>query len=319
MAFEFVPAGPQHRSAILDLFRAAFLSEPNPAEWVWKYDTNPHESISVLALLEGNAVGFFGGVGTVYRGEAGTLPGSMSVDVMTHPSARSLGRQGLFKELGEVYGRLNGARGVPFDFGFPHERARKIEERLLGYLTIERAGQFSHPTPLARAGRMSHLLTRKVWDEAFGFRHESLAEDIHSRPGWRTDRSAAVLNWRFRNRPGVSYHTLQLFGLTGRSRGYAVYRMSNDRALIVDIQTGRSANDLPDLLAELGAGLPEGARSVVVRLPVSSTMARQLVEEFGFLPEESDTHLLARPLIEGFDAQTAGQALDYRFSDHDIF
>jgi hypothetical protein len=99
-----------------------------------------------------------------------------------------------------------------------------------------------------------------------------------------------------------------------------VIRLSNDRALLVDIQAADPLGaDLPDLLAAISANLPAEARLVAVRLARSSPIAHRLVSEFGFQPEESDTHLIVRSLRPDFDAENAGKVLDYRFSDHDIF
>lgn len=321
MAIEFRPALPSDRPAILELFRVAFQAEPDALEWEWKYDRISHRSISIVALDEEKAVGFFGGMGTRYQGAGVDFPGTTTVDVMTHPSARSLGRQSFFRDLGEAYKRANAELGIPFDFGFPHERARKIEERLLGCKTIERAGQFTCPLPLAvKKGAFRQLFARVKVNEPFGSPHESLAEKIHSAIGLRTSRSAAVLEWRFRQRPGNLYTTVQLLNLAGRSRGYAVIRLSNDRALLVDIQAADPLGaDLPDLLAAISTSLPAEARVVAVRLAQSSPFASRLVSEFDFQPEESDTHLIVRSLRPDFDVENAGKALDYRFCDHDIF
>lgn len=314
---------PGDRKSILELFHAAFRAEPDALEWEWKYDRNPRPSLSVAAFDEDRAIGFFGGMGTRYAGALGNLPGTASVDVMTHPTARALGKQGLFAQLGETYKKLNSELGMPFDFGFPHERARKIEERLLGCITIERAGQLSGPvdSPALSSKKPARRLFRRVLvSEPFGRAHESLVEALHARPGWRTDRSADVVNWRFRERPGVTYRTLQLLGLSGKSRGYSVIRISNDAALLVDFQLLDEASpDLGDLLLETAQNVASEVRFLRVRLPQKSVLAKRFQEEWGFVPEESDTHLLVRPFDPGFDLATAAAAFDYRFSDHDVF
>lgn len=319
MSLAIRPATAADRGAILELFRVAFRSEPNPDEWSWKYDRNPLPGISIVATDGSRALGYFGSMGTRYRGSGGDLPGTSAVDVMTHPEARKLGHNGLFKQIGEAFREANAARGVPFDFGFPHERARKVEERLLGCITIEPEGRLSRPLAVPSPARPGRLL-RLVRDEPFGKSHDGLAERLHARAGWRTDKRSEVLNWRFRGRPGATYLTFQLLGPLGGSRGYAVIRAVGDRALAVDLQV-RDEDDgtLPDLLGRVASSLSlEGGR-LEVRVPRSGLLFARLTSELGFTEDVGDTHFFVRPYDRGFDLTSAARAFDYRFADHDVF
>src|ERR1019366_10078092 len=93
MAIAVRPVTPADRPALLALFRVAFGAEAPAEDWAWKYDRCPHAAVSVGAFDGGIALGFFGGLGTRYRGRDGDLPGLSAVDVMTAPSARALGRR----------------------------------------------------------------------------------------------------------------------------------------------------------------------------------------------------------------------------------
>lgn len=319
MSLEIRPAAAADRGAILELFRVAFRSEPNPDEWTWKYDRNPLPGISIVAMDGSRALGYFGSMGTRYRGSGGDLPGTSAVDVMTHPEARKLGHNGLFKQIGEAFRESNAACGVPFDFGFPHERARKVEERLLGCITIEPEGRLSRPLAAAPAARPGRLL-RLVRDEPFGKSHDGLVERIHERAGWRTDRRSDVLNWRFRERPGADYLTFQLLGPLGGSRGYAVIRVVGDRALVVDLQArDESDGALPDLLSRIAASLSLDRGRLEVRVPRSGRLFARLTSELGFTEVAGDTHFFVRPYDPRFDLMSAARAFDYRFADHDVF
>lgn len=322
MSLAIRPAEPRDRPRVLELFTIAFKAPADPAEWEWKYDRNPRPAISVVACEGEDVVGFFGALGTRYRGAEGDLPGTSAVDVMTSPVSRSLGRRGLFKELGDTFRRLNAERGIPFDFGFPHERARQIEERLLGCTTIERAGQLVKPLPLeARRGPLRRLRARVRRGEPFGRGHEALAEILHAREGWRSDRSADVLLWRFLERPGVVYDVFQLADLRGRARAFAAVRLVGDRALLVDLQLAdEEGPELVDLLAAISEGLTgTPARFLAFRGPREGTLSGRLRLELGFADEESDTHFFVRPFDPGFDLLRAARAFDYRYSDHDVF
>lgn len=321
MALSFRPAEPGDRTAILSLFRTAFKADPDPADWGWKYDANPRKAISVVADDGGRIIGFFGAMGTRYRGAAGDLPGTSAVDVMTDPQARSLGKTALFKELGDTFRKLNADAGIPFDFGFPHERARKIEERLLGCVTIEPCGEWGRTIsspPLL--GRLRRRLLRVREDGRFGTAWATLAERLHARPGWRTDRSAEVMAWRL-SRPGRSYRVFQLLSPGGRLRGLAVTAIRDGRALAVDLQVAdEESSDLLDLVGSVHEALRGShAERLVVRAPREGRLAGRLRDELGFAAEPSDTVLLVRPFDPAFDLLAAGRAFDYRFLDHDVF
>ena len=316
------PVEPVDRPRVLELFTAAFRAPADPAEWAWKYDRNPRPAISVVAVDGEHVAGFFGAMGTRYRGSEGDLPGTSAVDVMTSPSTRALGRRSLFKELGDAFRRLNAACGIPFDFGFPHERARQVEERLLGCTTIERAGLLVRPLEAGvHRGVLRRLRLRLRRGERFGPAHEALCEALHARAGWRSDRSPSVVNWRFFERPGVAYDVHQLIDLRGRSRAFCAVRLVADRALLVDLQVRDEAGgELGDLLAAVVESL-EGspARRLEFRGPRSGTVTRRLRQEFGFADETSDTHFFVRPFDPAFDLLRAALSFDYRFSDHDVF
>lgn len=313
------PPGPADRPALLALFRTAFGSDASPAEWEWKYDRAPHRAVSLGAFDGDRALGFFGGLGTRFRGASGDLPGLAAVDVMTAPSARGLGRRTLFQELAEAFFRLNGEAGAPFVLGFPNDRHRLAGERMLAYRSIEPAAQWARP--VARPGLVSRLrrrLHRIARGTSLSAGHDALAEALHARPGWRSDRSRATLSWRFA-RPGARYELFELLDGRGRSRAYAAVRVVGDRALLVDFQAGNEdagdAADLLDAVAEACAGTP--ARALVLRAGSASRLAARAAE-LGFSPIPTDTHFTVRALDPAFPVEAA-RAFDYRGLDHEIF
>ena len=321
MATNVRPATREDRPELLALFRAAFGAEASSAEWEWKYDRNPNPAVSAVAVVEGRIAGFYGGFGTRYRGPGRNLPGVSAVDVMTDPAVRKLGRHAVFRELGEAFCRFNLEAGAPFYFGFPHERHRVLGERLLGYRSVEPAGEWSRP--LTEPGPLRGLrarLRRRRASEGLSAAHDPLAEALHAREGWRSDRSRATLEWRLA-RPGVRYRVRELSGPRRASRGYAALRLAGDRAILVDLQAADEASgdvfDLVDDVAEALRG--SGARHLVLRAARSSPLARRLEAEGGFVPSASDCHFEVRPLEGTFDVDGASRAFDYRFLDHDVF
>lgn len=277
----------------------------------------------MAAFEGGEAVGFFGAFATRYRGDRRVLPGTSGVDVMTRRSARRVGHTGVYREMGRLFVEENRRAGVPFYFGFPHERARVVGERLLGYRTVESAGQWSRTLDTFPPGAFRRLRRRlhRIRSEATLSRgHDALAEAVHARAGLRTEKSREVLEWRFKRRPGVSYTFFELLDLAGRSRALAVVRLVGDRALLVDLQAADEASplvaDLLDAVAERVRAL--GAARLELRAGRRSGLGRRAAE-LGFSEIPSDTWLTVIPVDPAFPLDEAAAAFDYRYGDHDVF
>lgn len=322
MALTIRLARPDDAPALLALFAEVFGTTRDPAEWRWKYDENPCRAASIAAFEDGEAVGFFGGFATRYRGASGSWPGTSGVDVMTKTSARRVGHTGVYREMGRRFVSENLALGVPFYFGFPHERARVVGERLLGYRTVEAAGQWSRPLP-APPGFLSRLrrrLRRIRTGADLSPGHDHLAEAVHARPGLRPEKSRPVLEWRYGRRPGSEYKFVELLDARGRSRAFAAVRLVGDRAFLVDLQ---AVDELGGDLAELLDGVAEvvrplGSRTLELRAARRSGIAVS-APALGFVEAPSDTWLMVIPVDPAFPLDEAAAGFDYRFGDHDVF
>ncbi len=158
--------------------------------------------------------------------------------------------------------------------------------------------------------------------EAFGAPHDALAEALHARAGWRTERSRAVLNWRYGDRPGS--RTGRGSSSTGAavSRAYAVVRIVDDRALLVDLQAADEQSgalaDLLDAIADAPRGGP--VRTLEFRA-ASRSAARGARGRAGLFAAARRTRTLVMrtypPDAARFERVSRG--FDYRFVDHEIF
>lgn len=315
------PAAEADRPALFALFAVAFGSPADPDTWAWKYDRNPHRAPSAVAVADGRVVGFYGGFGTRFCGAEGTRPGVSATDVMTDPKTRRLGRRSLFKTLVEEWNRLCGEAGIPFGFGFPNERHLLVGMKTTGYGAIEPVMEWVKPlAPSSPLSRVRRRFLRIVVGEPFGAPHDALAQTLHAREGWRTERSGSVLNWRYGERPGSPYRTWQLLDRRGRSSAYAVLRVVGDRALLVDLQAederSGSLADLLDAIADSLGGTP--CRTLELRAASRSLLAAR-APELGFAARPSDATLAMRTFMPGVDLERASRAFDYRFGDHEIF
>lgn len=310
------------RPGLLRLFEVAFAQPAAPDDWAWKYDRAPHRAVSAVAVDRDEVIGFYGGLGTRYRGADGDLPGVAAIDVMTSPAHRGLTHRSLFQDLVAGFVSLNAAAGVPFYFGFPNARHSIVSKRLVGSWPVEPAGLLVRPvsTPF-QASRLRRRLLRARPGEPFGKAHERLAETLHARAGWRTDRGATTLRWRFSERPAVDYAALPLVDLAGRSPAYAVLRFVLDRALLVDLQAADEAGgalvELLERVRELAAA--RGASRLELRLPGAGPLAARLRTELGFADAEADAHFEVMRVDPSFALEPAARSFDYRYLDHEIF
>ncbi len=321
MAVSVRRAAESDRPAVFALFPAAFGSPVDVDTWDWKYGRNPNQAPSIVAFADGSLVGFYGSWGTRYRGAEGSYPGVSATDVMTDPRARRLGRQSIFKTLVFEWYRQCAEAGIPFGFGFPHQRHVLVGVRTGDYRIVEPVTEWEKPlAPASTLARLRRRFLRIVAGEPFGAPHDALAEVLHAREGWRTDRSRAVLNWRFGDRPGVPYRTWQVLDRRGRSRAYAVVRVVAGRALLVDVQAGDERSGvLVDLLDAISDSLRgTGVRTLSLRAASRSGLAAR-APEMGFSPRASDTTIVMRAFVPGVDFERASSGFDYRFGDHEIF
>lgn len=320
MSVSVRPAEEADRAALFELYAAAFGSPADPATWTWKYDRNPNRATCAVAVADGRIVGYYGGFGTRYRGAEGDFPGVSASDVMTDARARTLGRRALFATLVEGFCGFCADAGMPFGFGFPNERHRLAGEKTIGYLPVEPVTEWVKELRApALLSRLKRRFLRVVVDEGFGPSHDGLAEALHARAGWRTERSREVLEWRFRSRPGAGYRIFQLHDRGGHSRAFAVVRVVGDRAVLADLQAAEErSGDVADLLDAVAGELHASARTLELRAGSRSVLAER-APELGFSPRASDTTFEVRLFDPAFDIGTAGRTFDYRFGDHEIF
>ena len=309
------------RPALLRLFAEVFGESVDPAVWEWKYDENPFPAASVAAFDGDEALGFFGGFGTRYRGTLFDGPGVSGVDVMTSRSARRLGHSGVYRALGQRFVEENRLLGIPFYFGFPNERHRIIGERVLGFRTVEKAGEWSRPLDApSLLGGLGRRLRRLRASDGLSAAHDALAEAIHARPGLRTDRSRETLAWRYGRRPLSGYLLLELLDPAGRSRAFASVRIVAERALLADLQAlDEESGDVADLLDAVAERVRAyGATTLGLRAARSSRLAAH-VEDLGFVESPSDASLELIPVDPSFPLEPVAAGFDYRFGDHDVF
>jgi predicted N-acetyltransferase YhbS len=240
------------------LFSRVFGAELTAEEFSWKFLQNPDGFFGVVAERGGEILGNYAGWGTrlSFDGES-RLCYSVG-DVATDPSIRGVGgRAGVYRRMVEKFYADAAARGIPFCFGFPNERALEISNRLAHTRTQFRVREIHVPCDAFRPS------PRDVGrGDSVGEAYDALWEDASRRIGWGAVRDRARVNWRFHARPNRYYRMIWL-PEAGAMRAWAVLSVTGERALLAD-HVAASEEDLAEIFDAAGAeARAMGAASLV--------------------------------------------------------
>ncbi len=203
-------AGTEDEEEILELLRGALGVTPvapfTPEVWRWKHVENPFGASPVLlAYLQGELVGVRAYLRWSFvTPEGGPIQAARAVDTATHPDHH---RRGIFRTLTLEANRRLEAAGYDLIFNTPNEKS------LPGYLSMgwRRVGvpllhaRLLRPFPLGMRNRPRS----DDGDPVLTVGHEVSLEAgclDRSPRGFRTQRSADYLRWRFGSHPTVRYY-----------------------------------------------------------------------------------------------------------------
>ncbi len=315
------PYRPDDFGALQRLFRRAFESELPEDLWRWKYERSPFRHLGVVGEKDGLVVAYYGGWVWRIRGAGRVLEALALNDTMTDPAVRMAGRHPILVPLHEAVLSFAREQGVGSYGGFPNPRAARFGSRFLGYryerLLRLQASAESLVAPLP-AGLSVTI------GQTFGEGHDRLASRIHALPGFRTERSRDVLNWRFHARPDRYYGVYEVEGRDG-PEAYAVVSTVGPLALLVDLQApGESRSPaLAALLSAVAADLvPRGISQLRTAVSKSSPLASRLADGFGFAADEDENPFGILPTNPGARAEAEGvtpETLDVRWGDMDVY
>lgn len=258
-ALEIRPATSDDAAGIRRLFERTFGTPLSDEEWRWKFERDPDGWFGIVAVVDGEIAGNYGGWGMRFLIDGvPTLLYSVG-DVSTDPSVRRLGGRGVYRAMARAFYEAVGRQGVPFCFGFPNARALQISHRLIGSRTlfpireiVVRCESFPPPPGDAGSGDAMGENFDAFWSEASkALTHAAVR-----------DRQRA--NWRFHARPN-RYYRMVWREREARLLGWAVLSVAGDHALVADFLALRSdGNDLVPLFAAAAAEAARmGARHLV--------------------------------------------------------
>lgn len=309
---------PGDRPGIQRLFQRAYGAELKDAEWEWKYARSPFPHFGVVGEREGEIVACYGGWRWRLHGSGERRDALVFCDIMTDPSARMAGRLPPLIPLHEAAMRLAASAGIPYFCGFPNRGAARFGSRFLGYRYEWMAACSAPLRSLDRPARDG--LDVEISD-TFPEEIDELAGRLHALPGFRVERSRAVLNWRYHARPERYYRVYTAHA--GRAaKAYAVASTAGPVAVLVDLQSGQpgSGEGLEAIFSAVARDLaPRGIAELRVGLSRFSPLLPHLEKRLGFTVSDDQNPFGILPTSAGVTAEVSPANFDARWGDNDVF
>lgn len=232
-----LPAESMPASSCQDLFERSFDTSFDEALWRWKYDDG--RGHSVLALKGEQVVAHYGGITRNIYYFSEQRCAVQICDVMVMPEHRSFySRRSLFFLTASSMLEQHAGYGAQhlLGFGFPNIKAMHVAQRL---------GLYQKTDELLALGYDANAGAHQVldWDVSQVSPGEALQETSNGL--WQQMLSAFAngiigvrdwpyLDYRYEQRPGLSYRFLQLT-YAGAVRAIAVTREHGEQSLVMDL------------------------------------------------------------------------------------
>jgi hypothetical protein len=241
--------------AMRGLFRQVFGHDMDASHWQWKYAQGHGQAV---ALLEGGQmVAHYGGLTRNLNVMGQLMLGCQVCDVMVSPQARrSLARRGPLYRMAATFLETQIGWGLPHavGFGFPSLRHHEVADRMKLYAAVDRMVQLAWPaqssaevqkTPVRDVTTFAGPEGRR-WRRTADRLWQGMAADLHNVV--LGVRDSDWLQWRYVDRPGVTYPVLLVCSRwLRRPLGLVVLRRRDDALELMDL-VGRPRH-WPALLA----------------------------------------------------------------------
>lgn len=263
---------------ICRLFGTVFPRQMELLEWRWKYPSNPDGWLSVVAEVDGQIAGHYGGSGArILIGGIESTVFSLC-DLSTDPALRGIGgAHQMFLAMAEAWNGLLLERGVAFAFGFPGPAAYGAGANRVGYRSHYpvRELRFELRADLPNASSTAEF-SGASFDRLWKAARPLLEESAFLRDSGRVE-------WRFRARPDRSYQTLFVEDRAGEALAWAVLSLRGREALVMDFLARDAA---PETFEKLWQAIEEeasrlGASTLVFWEPPGGPWRRHLLDRLG--------------------------------------
>lgn len=175
------------------LFKISFGKEISVNFFEWKYKNG----YSLVAELNGEIVGHYGGVFFDYIYKNKTLKIVQATDLMTHPKVRHLvGKNSVLINLANLFFDFCFKNNVSFAYGFPSEKSRLLSEKYL------------NSKPLSKVKFWYFLLSEEKFIypvENFQFINYDFKKILNFKKNNGIKKDIYYLKWRYIENPTENY------------------------------------------------------------------------------------------------------------------
>ncbi|MFO7801886.1 MAG: GNAT family N-acetyltransferase [Desulfovermiculus sp.] len=321
------PYAPEDESGVLALWREAFGYEMPDATWDWKFRSNPFGRQIMLCVHENTTpVVMFAGLPYPATCKGKDVLVTHAVDNMSHPQFRGAlsGKKGLFVQTAEAFFRFYaGPEGSAFVYGLPGQRHFRLGRIMLKYSELPGGIAYLEADPRDVIGRFRPFCgrIRQVKPDHQSFDH--LMQKLPAEYPFFVQRGSQFMQWRFGLHPVYRYEMWTAYSFAGlRPKGYAVVRIEDDQAVIVDMMLERNQKTVNDFWARLARQLAEkGIQKVKTWLPGGHFQVHILLE-CGFVLQPEPLGFVPAAVERTFDPKLdfswAARNIYYTMADGDV-
>ena len=270
-----------------ELLEAHLWNRRTPENWHWKFKgENPADKpIMIYAENDGIIIGHFAAITMKYWINSEEVVGSHSAAMMIDPQWQN---KGLIKFVADKLIKEVEKQKIPFTYGFPNDKAYDLHIKLLGYEDVAAQRLFKKVMDYSENNYSDTVADRLVWCkiERFDDRADVLWEKVKNDFKAIVVRNSAFLNWRYLDRPDVTYHA---FGAYNGDilEGYCIlklYREENvSRGHFIDLFTKDGNDECGKFLVKNGLRYFNDKRVDEVTLWMQgSPFFENILIEFGF-------------------------------------
>ena len=237
---------------VISLWENVFGQKMTEAWWHWKYHKSPFAPAGIVAYNQKEeAIAFYGGLQTeaIYGRQKVRM--TQIVDNMAHPQYRQLikGRKSLFVECAEAFYRRYENDGVTnFHYGFPGVKNLKLHCLLLNYEPLPNPLVFFELKPKKKKYKFRFSFFRITQHTKSPADADRFWADVEGSFQFAVIRDSGFLRWRFDAHPINTYRWFCLRNMRNRLLAWAVVRVIEQTAVIVDICSVNNTKHIQRLL-----------------------------------------------------------------------
>lgn len=283
---------------LVRLFGNVFGKETSSDHWEWKYYHPDCPAFSVVAEMDGEILGHFGG--QIFPGTHRGIPIKISAvtDIMTDKRIRHFIRDDSpLKRMSSLYFDVMEREGISFLTGFPGTSSRRFGEKFLNYRQVSTVKRIE----CAVTGKGSVALSPDIPDQ--------LPSSLPRGYSCGILRSREYLRWRYIDRPGHEY----LFA--ERDGNVAVVKMTREGIILMDLMVARCSR-LEDLIGNLDWGDIYEAATIKAWLP--NRLIKYLRKLKPSIIPSDDYVLEYRPVCIDPGCQYLAKKLFFMLGDYDV-